>query len=152
VIDAVAGMDLSAFYAAYREDGHGRAAHDPAMMVALVLGPVDRVGLGQDLAGDLVVVEVLVLRGVRVHLRAIHRQHRHADQTGVRTQLQHLAEQGGQGGLVAPAKAGDRAMIGPLVRRHHADRHIIDTGPLDRPRRTPPHGVGVEQQRFGDRR
>src|SRR5918995_2162585 len=37
VIDAVAGMDLSGFYAAYREDGHGRAAHDPAMMVALLL-------------------------------------------------------------------------------------------------------------------
>jgi transposase len=37
VIDAVAGMDLSALYAAYREDGHGRAAHDPAMMVALLL-------------------------------------------------------------------------------------------------------------------
>ena len=37
VIDAVAGMDLSAFYAAYRQDGHGRAAFDPAMMVALLL-------------------------------------------------------------------------------------------------------------------
>ena len=37
VIDAVTEMDLSAFYAAYREDGHGRAAHDPAMMVALLL-------------------------------------------------------------------------------------------------------------------
>jgi transposase len=37
VIDAVVEMDLSAFYAAYREDGHGRAAHDPAMMVALLL-------------------------------------------------------------------------------------------------------------------
>jgi transposase len=37
VIDAVAEMDLSAFYAAYRDDGHGRAAHDPAMMVALFL-------------------------------------------------------------------------------------------------------------------
>jgi transposase len=37
VIDAVAEMDLSAFYAAYRGDGHGRAAHDPAMMVALLL-------------------------------------------------------------------------------------------------------------------
>src|SRR5918999_996767 len=37
VIDAVAEMDLTAFYAAYREDGHGRAAHDPAMMVALLL-------------------------------------------------------------------------------------------------------------------
>jgi hypothetical protein len=37
VIDAVAQLDLSAFYAGYRTDGHGRAAHDPAMMVALLL-------------------------------------------------------------------------------------------------------------------
>jgi transposase len=35
VLDAVAEMDLAAFYAGYREDGWGRAAHDPAMMVAL---------------------------------------------------------------------------------------------------------------------
>jgi transposase len=32
VIDAVAEMDLSAFYGAYRSDGHGRAAYEPAMM------------------------------------------------------------------------------------------------------------------------
>jgi len=32
VLDAVETMDLSEFYAAYRADGHGRAAHDPAMM------------------------------------------------------------------------------------------------------------------------
>jgi transposase len=37
VIDAVAALDLAAFYAGYRADGHGRAAHDPAMMVALLL-------------------------------------------------------------------------------------------------------------------
>jgi transposase len=37
VIDAVAEMDLTAFYGAYRRDGHGRAAHEPAMMVALLL-------------------------------------------------------------------------------------------------------------------
>src|SRR5215207_10187045 len=37
VLDAVADMDLSAFLAAYRQDGHGRAAFDPAMMVALLL-------------------------------------------------------------------------------------------------------------------
>jgi len=37
VIDAVAGMDLAAFYAAYRADGHGRAAYEPSLMVALVL-------------------------------------------------------------------------------------------------------------------
>jgi transposase len=35
VLDAVAEMDLGAFYAGYRDDGWGRAAHDPAMMVAL---------------------------------------------------------------------------------------------------------------------
>jgi transposase len=37
VIDAVGAFDLTGFYAAYRADGHGRAAHDPAMMVALLL-------------------------------------------------------------------------------------------------------------------
>src|SRR3954451_11609450 len=37
VLSAVGEMDLAAFYAAYRQDGHGRAAHDPAMMVALLL-------------------------------------------------------------------------------------------------------------------
>ena len=37
VIDAVGQMDLSAFFAAYRSDGHGGAAYDPSMMVTLVL-------------------------------------------------------------------------------------------------------------------
>ena len=37
VIDAVGELDLAAFLAAYRADGHGRAAHDPAMMVALIV-------------------------------------------------------------------------------------------------------------------
>jgi transposase len=37
VIDAVERLDLTAFYRAYRLDGQGRAAHEPAMMVALLL-------------------------------------------------------------------------------------------------------------------
>jgi transposase len=37
VLAAVEEMDLAAFYRVYRLDGHGRAAHDPAMMVALLL-------------------------------------------------------------------------------------------------------------------
>jgi transposase len=37
VIDAVGAMDLAAFYAAYRVDGHGRGAYEPSMMVTLVL-------------------------------------------------------------------------------------------------------------------
>ena len=37
VIASVEALDLSAFYGAYRADGHGRSAHDPRMMVALLL-------------------------------------------------------------------------------------------------------------------
>ena len=37
VIGAVGELDLGEFYSAYRQDGHGRAAYDPAVMVALVL-------------------------------------------------------------------------------------------------------------------
>ena len=50
VIDVVGEMDLAAFYAAYRADGHGRAAHDPAMMVALLLYAYAR--RGAVVAGD----------------------------------------------------------------------------------------------------
>ena len=32
VIETVAGLDLGALYRAYRPDGHGRAAYEPAMM------------------------------------------------------------------------------------------------------------------------
>src|SRR5215210_3886141 len=37
VLDAVDALDLAPFFAAYRADGWGRAAHDPAMMVALTV-------------------------------------------------------------------------------------------------------------------
>ena len=37
VLAAVEELDLAVFYAAYRADGHGRATHDPGMMVALLL-------------------------------------------------------------------------------------------------------------------
>jgi transposase len=37
VIDAVEVLELGAFYADYREDGWGRAAHEPAMMLALLM-------------------------------------------------------------------------------------------------------------------
>ncbi len=37
VLDAVATLDLGGFRRSYRSDGHGRAAYDPDMMVALLL-------------------------------------------------------------------------------------------------------------------
>ena len=37
LLESVKALELSAFYGAYRADGHGRAAYEPSMMVALVL-------------------------------------------------------------------------------------------------------------------
>jgi transposase len=37
VIDAVKDMDLGAFYAAYRADGHGAAVYEPSVMVTVIL-------------------------------------------------------------------------------------------------------------------
>jgi transposase len=37
VLEAIGELDLTAFCVAYREDGHGRAALDPAMIVALLV-------------------------------------------------------------------------------------------------------------------
>ena len=37
VLASVEQMDLSAFVSGYRPDGHGRPAHDPALMVALLI-------------------------------------------------------------------------------------------------------------------
>ena len=36
VIEAIEELDLESFYTAYRSDGHGRAAHDPQMMLTLL--------------------------------------------------------------------------------------------------------------------
>lgn len=36
VIEAIEELDLEPFYASYRADGHGRAAHDPKTMVTLL--------------------------------------------------------------------------------------------------------------------
>src|SRR6266508_4547945 len=42
VLDAVGELDLSAVYAAYRADGHGRPAYEPSMMVALLMSAYAR--------------------------------------------------------------------------------------------------------------
>jgi len=37
ILGAIEEMDLSALYADYRADGHGRPAYEPSMMVSLLL-------------------------------------------------------------------------------------------------------------------
>ena len=53
ILGAVEELDLNAFYADYRADGHGRPAYDPAMMVALLLygsAGINRHGVGDERA------------------------------------------------------------------------------------------------------
>ncbi len=45
ILGAVDQMDLGSFYGVYRENGQGRAAYEPSMMVALLLYAYAR-GLG----------------------------------------------------------------------------------------------------------
>ena len=71
-------MDLAAFYGAYRADGHGRAAFDPGMVVALLLyayAPGTRCGdvLGLCAQAGLVQVDVIAVDGTKVHANASER-------------------------------------------------------------------------------
>src|SRR5215218_417232 len=74
VIDAVGVMDTVAFYAAYREDGHGRAAYEPSMMVALLLYCWSR-GMRSSRAIERACVEDVACRVIAAHRpdRAVHR-------------------------------------------------------------------------------
>lgn len=36
VVEAIEELDTKPFYTAYRQDGHGRAAHEPKMMLTLL--------------------------------------------------------------------------------------------------------------------
>lgn len=54
------------------------------LAIALVLLLVDGVGVGEDLAGDLLVVAGRTLRRVRVHLRPVDRDHIHLHQPRLR--------------------------------------------------------------------
>src|SRR6185312_17443124 len=61
VIATVGELDLSGVYGYYRWDGHGRPAHDPAMMVALVLY-ADAVGVTSSRAIERRCVEDVAFR------------------------------------------------------------------------------------------
>src|SRR4051812_29051116 len=71
VIDAVAVMDTAAFYAAYRDDGHGRAAYEPSMMLALVLYCWAR-GTRSSRAIERACVEDVAYRVIAAHQRPDH--------------------------------------------------------------------------------
>ena len=71
VIDAVGVMDTTVFYGAYREDGHGRAAYEPSMMIALLLYCWSR-GVRSSRAIERACVEDVACRVIAAHQRPDH--------------------------------------------------------------------------------
>jgi transposase len=71
VIDAVGVMDTARFYAAYREDGWGRAAYEPSMMIALLLYCWSR-GVRSSRAIERACVEDVACRVIAAHQRPDH--------------------------------------------------------------------------------
>src|SRR3954453_1322020 len=71
VIDAVRVLDTGRFYAAYRDDGHGRAAYEPSMMIALLLYCWAR-GVRSSRAIERACVEDVACRVIAAHQRPDH--------------------------------------------------------------------------------
>lgn len=71
VIDAIGVMDTAPFYAAYRQDGHGRAAYEPSMMIALLLYCWSR-GVRSSRAIERACVEDVACRVIAAHQRPDH--------------------------------------------------------------------------------
>ena len=83
VLASVEQLDLAAFYTSYRADGHGRAAHDPAMMVALLVyaysrGQRSSRGIERSCVED-VAVRVIAANQVPDHATIARFRQRHED-------------------------------------------------------------------------
>ena len=89
----------------------------------------------------------LVLRRIRLDLRAIQGDVSQLDQARPLTECQDLHEQVGQRGQMLLAEVTDRPEIRPLVRREDAKRHILFQLAGNLPRSRYAHGVGIEQNR-----
>jgi transposase len=152
VIAAVEAMDLSAFYADYRADGHGRPAHDPEMMVALLVYAYAR---GQRSSR---VIERGCFEDIAFRVISANRQPDHT--TIARFRQRHeraLAALFGQVlGLCAQAGLADVAVLavdGTRVHANASERATRDYQQLaEEALKEAAEVDAAEDERFGDRR
>ena len=152
VLDAVEAMDLDAFYAAYRVDGRGRPAYEPAMMVALMLYAYAR-GIRSSRGIERACIEDIAYRVIAAQMKPDHATmarfvERHQDA---------LAEVFG-GVLGLCAKAGlvgvnVVAVDGSKVSANASREATVDYERLAREVLEEARAVDAEEdERFGDRR
>src|SRR5215213_9520700 len=152
VIDAVARLDLAGFYAAYRRDGHGRAAHDPAMMVALVLYAY-ATGRRSSRVLERACVDDVAVRVVAANQRPDHctiarfRQRHEAALAGLFGDVLALCADAGLVGVAVLPVDGTKVHASPSQHQNLdydqiARKILAAAGAVDR----------AEDERFGDRR
>src|SRR3954454_21513848 len=152
VLDAVAQMDLGAFYGAYRQDGHGRAAFEPSMVVGLVLYAYAR-GIRSSRAIERACEEdgafrVLAAHQVPDHTTIARFRQRHQDAVaGVFGEVLPLCADAG----LVDAKVV--AVDGTKVHANASERATCDYEQLAREVLAEADAVDAEEdERFGDRR
>jgi transposase len=152
VLDAVAQMDLGAFYAAYRQDGHGRAAFEPSMVVALLLYAYAR-GIRSSRAIERACEEDVAFRVVAAHQVPDHT-------TIARFRQRHQDALAGLFGevlaLCADAGLVDAKVVavdGTKVHANASERATCDYEQLAREVLADADAIDAEEdERFGDRR
>jgi transposase len=152
VIDAVAHMDLAAFYAAYRRDGHGRAAFEPSLMVALLLYAYAR-GTRSSRAIERACEEDVAFRVIAAHQVPDHTtiarfRQRHQDAlAGVFGEVLRLCV---EGGLVDVSVV---AVDGTKIHANASERATCDYEQIARDALAQADAIDAEEdERFGDRR
>ena len=152
VLDAVAQMDVGAFYAAYRQDGRGRAAFESSMVVALLLYAYAR-GIGSSRAIERACEEDVAFRVVTAHQVPDHT-------TIARFRQRHQDALAGLFGevlaLCADAGLVDARVVavdGTKVHANASERATCDYEQLAREVLADADAIDAEEdERFGDRR
>ena len=152
VIAVVEEMDLSAFYGDYRADGHGRPAHDPAMMVALLVYAYAR-GQRSSRVIERACVEDIAFRVIAANRRPDHttiarfRQRHETALAGIFGEVLALCAQAGLAGVAVLAVDGTK------VHANASERATRDYEQLARECLEEAAQIdAVEDEQFGDRR
>jgi transposase len=152
VIAVVEQMDLSAFYADYRADGHGRPAHDPAMMVALLVYAYAR-GQRSSRVIERACIEDIAFRVIAANRRPDHctiarfRQRHETALAGMFGEVLALCAQAGLAGVAVLAVDGTK------VHANASERATRDYEQLARELLEEAAEIdAAEDERFGDRR
>ena len=152
VIAVVEGMDLAEFYADYRADGHGRPAHDPAMMVALLVYAYAR-GQRSSRVIERACIEDIAFRVIAANQRPDHctiarfRQRHETALAGLFGEVLALCAQAGLAGVAVLAVDGTK------VHANASERATRDYEQLAREAlREAAEIDAAEDERFGDRR